>query len=172
MPPKLRTWWGNVIWEPILQVKHSDLFFLSKELSIELSSSGSYEWVNESFFFLDLHLLVDVACKQEHFPQEEELKEWEWMTNVTLCTGCSWRQTSLAHDTLLGLFQFFKEKKYFFLLIENFVNWELGIWYLLQLFSSDCLPGQTTNHLAVFFFCCPDPFQMKVPGLLLQSKSI
>ncbi|EDM05602.1 rCG33091 [Rattus norvegicus] len=23
----------------------------------------------------DLHLLVDVACKQEHFPKEEELKE-------------------------------------------------------------------------------------------------
>lgn len=54
----------------------SDLFFLSEDLSMELYSLRGEEWVNKPSFFLDLHLLVDVACKQEHFPKEEELKEW------------------------------------------------------------------------------------------------
>lgn len=71
-----------------------------------------------------------------------------------------------------------KEKKSIFvLLIENFVNWKLGIWYLLQLFSSDYLPWQTTKHLAaifyfLIFFCCPDPFQMKSPGLHYSKKHL
>lgn len=71
-----------------------------------------------------------------------------------------------------------KEKKTIFVsLIENFVNWKLGIWYLLQLFSSDYLPWQTTKHLAAiflffYFFCCPDPFQMKSPGLHYSKKHL
>lgn len=130
-----------------------------QSLRMMLSKTCRLIFTHYFLFFLDLHLLVDVACKQEHFPKEE-IREWEVGDKyVKTCSSCQLgslvrlRQCS-AHNSALDRFSCWKKptptKKALF-----FNNFHSGIlvtpWFFytsLTTFSS----WQVTKHLVVRTF--------------------
>lgn len=88
------------------------------------------------------------------------------MTNVTLCTSLAGGRLALHMTHCWDFFSSVKEKKSIFvLLIENFVNGELELWYLLQLFQIiylDKLLNIKQPFFFFFLFAAQIPFKWKV----------
>lgn len=78
-----------------------------------------------------------------------------WMWHCALATAG--HRLDLHMTCCWDFFSSVKEEKVFFvLLIEILLNWKLGVWYFLQLFSSGYLPWQTVSTSSgLFFFFLP-----------------